>query len=98
MYFYTAKNDIFFRLIQKNKKQTIKIKTPMKNTFKLFSLVMVSIVLFSCSTDEQDADLERAIKMSENMQQLQAREGEETQNDSIAKEDGNPIIVIKKDN
>ena len=59
---------------------------------------MVSIVLFSCSTDEQDADLERAIKMSENMQQLQAREGEETQNDSIAKEDGNPIIVIKKDN
>lgn len=98
MYFYTAKNDNFFRLIQKNKKQTIKIKTPMKNTFKLFSLVMVSIVLFSCSTDEQDADLERAIKMSENMQQLQAREGEETQTDSIAREDGNPlVIIVKKD-
>lgn len=98
MYFYTAKNDNFFRLIQKNKKQTIKIKTPMKNTFKLFSLVMVSIVLFSCSTDEQDADLERAIKMSENMQQLQAREGEETQTNSIAREDGNPlVIIVKKD-
>jgi len=98
LYFYTAKNDNFFRLIQKNKKQTIKIKTPMKNTFKLFSLVMVSIVLFSCSTDEQDADLERAIKISENMQQLQAREGEETQTDSIAREDGNPlVIIVKKD-
>ena len=98
MYFYTAKNDIFFRLIQKNKKQTIKIKTPMKNTFKLFSLVMVSIVLFSCSTDEQDADLERAIKMSENMQQLQAREGEEiTKTDSTAREETNPVIVVKKD-
>ena len=70
----------------------------MKNTFKLFSLVMVSIVLFSCSTDEQDADLERAIKISENMQQLQAREGEETQTDSIAREDGNPlVIIVKKD-
>ena len=70
----------------------------MKNTVKLFGLLMVSIVLFSCSTDEQDADLERAIKLSENVQQMQSRDGEETQNDSIAKEDGNPIIVIKKDN
>jgi hypothetical protein len=53
---------------------------------------MVSIVLFSCSTDEQDEDLEKAIKLSESMQQTQAREGDGTQ------EDGNPIIVIKKDN
>jgi hypothetical protein len=70
----------------------------MKNTVKLFSLLMVSLVLFSCSTDEQDADLERAIKMSENMQQLQAREGEELiKTDSIAREDGTPVIVVKKD-
>jgi hypothetical protein len=70
----------------------------MKNTVKLFSLLMVSLVLFSCSTDEQDADLERAIKMSENMQQLQAREGEEIiKTDSIAREDGTPVIVVKKD-
>ena len=70
----------------------------MKNTVKLFGLLMVSIVLFSCSTDEQDADLERAIKLSENMQQMQSREGEETKADSTAKEDGNPhIIIIKKD-
>ena len=78
----------------------------MKNTVKLFGLLMVSIVLFSCSTDEQDADLERAIKLSENIQQMQAREGDETQSDtikvgiqidSIAREEGTPILVLKKD-
>lgn len=80
----------------------------MKNTVKLFGLLMVSIVLFSCSTDEQDADLERAIKLSENIQQMQSREGDESQSDTIneeeiqiddiAKEDGNPlVIIIKKD-
>ena len=64
----------------------------MKNTVKLFGLLMVSIVLFSCSTDEQDEDLEKAIKLSENMQQTQAREGDGIQ------EEGNPhIIIIKKD-
>ena len=80
----------------------------MKNTVKLFGLLMVSVVLFSCSTDEQDEDLERAIKLSESMQQTQAREGDESQSDTIneeeiqiddiAKEDGNPlVIIIKKD-
>lgn len=69
----------------------------MKNSVKLFGLLMVSIVLFSCSTDEQDEDLEKAIKLSENIQQMQAREGDETPSDSIAKEETNPIIVSKKD-
>ena len=80
----------------------------MKNTVKLFGLLMVSIVLFSCSTDEQDEDLEKAIKLSENIQQMQSREGDESQSDTIneeeiqiddiAKEDGNPlVIIIKKD-
>ena len=70
----------------------------MKNTVKLFGLLMVSIVLFSCSTDEQDADLERAIKLSENVQQMQSREGEQTTVDSTSREDGNPlVIIIKKD-
>jgi hypothetical protein len=63
----------------------------MKNSVKLFGLLMVSIVLFSCSTDEQDEDLEKAIKLSENIQQMQAREGDGTQ------EDGTPVIVAKKD-
>ena len=69
----------------------------MKNTVKLFGLLMVSIVLFSCSTDEQDADLERAIKLSENMQQMQSREGEQTTVDSTSREDGTPVIIAKKD-
>ena len=79
----------------------------MKNTVKLFGLLMISVVLFSCSTDEQDEDLERAIKLSENIQQMQSREGDESQSDTIneeeiqiddiAKEDGTPILVTKKD-
>jgi len=69
----------------------------MKNTVKLFGLLMVSIVLFSCSTDEQDADLERAIKLSENVQQMQSREGEQTSVDSTSREDGTPVIIAKKD-
>ena len=80
----------------------------MKNTVKLFGLLMISVVLFSCSSDEQDEDLERAIKLSENIQQMQSREGDESQSDTIneeeiqiddiAKEDGNPlVIIIKKD-
>ena len=69
----------------------------MKKTVKLFGLLMVSIVLFSCSTDEQDADLERAIKLSENVQQMQSREGEQTTVDSTSREDGTPVIIAKKD-
>ena len=69
----------------------------MKNTVKLFGLLMVSVVLFSCSTDEQDADLERAIKLSENVQQMQSREGEQTTVDSTSREDGTPVIIAKKD-
>ena len=79
----------------------------MKNSVKLFGLLMVSVVLFSCSTDEQDEDLERAIKLSENIQQMQSREGDESQSDTIneeeiqidgiAKEEGTPILVTKKD-
>lgn len=63
----------------------------MKNSVKLFGLLMVSVVLFSCSTDEQDEDLERAIKLSENMQQVQSKDGDGSQGD------GTPILVTKKD-
>ena len=72
----------------------------MKNSVKLFGLLAVSLFIFSCSSDEQDADLERAIKMSESIYQ---REGVDSTNvaDSTAvlniKEEGNPQIVIKRD-
>ena len=78
----------------------------MKNSVKLFGLLMVSVVLFSCSTDEQDEDLEKAIKLSENIQQMQAREGDENQTETKkerkqkernAREEGTPILVLKKD-
>lgn len=72
----------------------------MKNSLKLFGLLTLSLLVFSCSTDEQDADLERAIKMSESIYQ---REGVDSTNvtDSTwnlnIKEDGIPVIVNKKD-
>ena len=72
----------------------------MKNSVKLFGLLAVSLFMFSCSTDEQDAELERAIKMSESIYQ---REGADSTNvaDSTAvlniKEDGVPVIVTKKE-
>ena len=59
----------------------------MKKSVKLFGLLMISVVLFSCSTDEQDEDLERAIKLSENIQQMQSREGDESQSDTIKEEE-----------
>lgn len=72
----------------------------MKNSVKLFGLLAVSLFIFSCSTDEQDAELERAIKMSESIYQ---REGVDSTNvaDSTAvlniKEDGAPVLVTKKE-
>ena len=72
----------------------------MKNSVKLFGLLAVSLFIFSCSTDEQDAELERAIKMSESIYQ---REGVDstTVADSTSvlhlKEDGIPVIVNKKE-
>ncbi|MFD2908486.1 hypothetical protein ACFSX9_07030 [Flavobacterium ardleyense] len=67
----------------------------MKNSTKLLGLFAVSFFLFSCSADEQDADLDRAIKLSE-MIQLNTMESK-TENDSSAREEGTPVIIIKKE-
>ena len=72
----------------------------MKNSVKLFGLLVVSLFVFSCSTDEQDADLERAINMSETIYQKQAIDSTKvTDSTSVInfKEDGNPIVIGKKD-
>lgn len=69
----------------------------MKNSVKLFGLLMISVVLFSCSTDEQDADLERAIQISKNMQDLQGKDGDVTPTDSLSRGEGTPILITKKD-
>lgn len=72
----------------------------MKNSLKLFGVLVFSLSVFSCSTDEQDADLERALKLSESSYQ---REGDDSTNvaDSTIvvthREDTNPVTVSKKD-
>lgn len=69
----------------------------MKNSVKLFGLLMISVVLFSCSTDEQDADLERAIQISKDMQDLQGKDGDVTPTDSLSRGEGTPVLIVKKD-
>lgn len=71
----------------------------MKNSVKLFALALVGITLFSCTTDEYDAALEESVKITENIQNQQIKEGDvaETQNATTMK-DGDPVvIIIKKD-
>ena len=72
----------------------------MKNSVKLFGLLVVSLFIFSCSTDEQDADLERAISMSENLRQKEVIDSTKVADSTSVlnlKEDGNPVVVNKKD-
>ena len=81
----------------------------MKNSVKLFALALVGITFFSCTTDEYDAALEQSVKVTENIQKAQFREGYEEgkERDSIVvldtlainrEADGTPIIVvIRKD-
>lgn len=75
----------------------------MKNTIKLFGLVLVSISIFSCTTDEYDAELEKNANIIENTQSELAREGEgdeentQTAQTTSTNADGTPILVTKKD-
>lgn len=71
----------------------------MKNLVKLFALVLVGISLFSCTTDEYDAALEESVKITENIQNQQSKEGDVTEtNNTTTAEDGDPVvIIIKKD-
>lgn len=75
----------------------------MKNTIKLFGLLLVSISIFSCTTDEYDAELEKNANVIENTQSELAREGEgdaentQTAQTTSTTEETQPVIVIKKD-
>ena len=79
----------------------------MKKSVKLFAFVLVGITFFSCTTDEYDAALEQSVKVTENIQKAQFREGYEEgkEQDSIVvvdtlainREETQPVIVIKKD-
>ena len=71
----------------------------MKKSVKLFAFVLVGITFFSCTTDEYDTALEQSVKVTENIQNQQFKEGDvaETQNATTMK-DGDPVvIIIKKD-
>ena len=79
----------------------------MKKSVKLFAFVLVGITFFSCTTDEYDAALEQSVKVTENIQKAQFREGYEEGKEqdsivvvdtlSINREETQPVIVIKKD-
>lgn len=70
----------------------------MKKSVQLFALVLVGFTFFSCTTDEYDAALEESVKVTENIQNAQFKEGEEQETQSAATtEDGTPILVTKKD-
>lgn len=67
----------------------------MKKAVKLFALALVSVTIFSCTTDEYDAALEQSVKVTENIQSFQSKEGDidNTQNSTS---DGTPVVVIVK--
>ena len=72
----------------------------MKNSLKLFGLLTLSLLVFSCSTDEQDADLERALKLSESSYQREGVDSTNVADSTIVvthREDTNPVTVSKKD-
>ncbi|MFI0426035.1 MAG: hypothetical protein ACH34V_03670 [Flavobacterium sp.] len=75
----------------------------MKNTIKLFGLVLVSISIFSCTTDEYDAELEKNANIIENTQSELAREGEgdeentQTAQTTSTTEETQPVVVVKRD-
>ena len=79
----------------------------MKKSVKLFAFVLVGITFFSCTTDEYDAALEQSVKVTENIQKAQFREGYEEGKEqdsivvvdtlSINREETQPVIVVKKD-
>lgn len=69
----------------------------MKNLGKVFGLACVGLVLFSCTTDEQDLELERAIAVSDKIEESSMKETQVSAKDSIAMAEGNPLVVIKRD-
>jgi hypothetical protein len=70
----------------------------MKKSVQLFALALIGFTFFSCTTDEYDAALEQSVKVTENIQNAQFKDGEEeeTQNTATA-EENQPVVVIKKD-
>ncbi|MCW1146981.1 hypothetical protein [Flavobacterium lacisediminis] len=70
----------------------------MKNSIQLFALALVASTFFSCTTDEYDAALEQSVKVTENIQNAQFKDGDVVPTDSLATEaDNTPPVIIKRD-
>lgn len=69
----------------------------MKNLGKVFGFVCLSVLLFSCTTDEQDLELQNAIAESQKIEESMKEVGSVVQDSSVVMVQGTPIVVIKKD-
>lgn len=69
----------------------------MKNLGKVFGFVCASVLLFSCTTDEQDLELQNAIAESQKIEESMKEVGSLVQDSCIVLVEGTPIVVIKKD-
>lgn len=70
----------------------------MKNLGKVFGFVCASVLLFSCTTDEQDLELQNATAVSQKIEMSTMEEEKEIVKDTcIMLVEGTPIVVIKKD-
>ncbi|MFN7044550.1 MAG: hypothetical protein ACK4M1_05085 [Flavobacterium sp.] len=70
----------------------------MKKSVQLFALALVGFTFFSCTTDEYDAALEESVKVTENIQNAQFKEGDVVATDTLATvADNTPPVIIKRD-
>ena len=70
----------------------------MKNLGKVFGFVCLSVLLFSCTTDEQDLELQNAIAGSQKIEMSTMEEEKEIVKDTcIMLVEGNPLVVVKRD-
>ena len=69
----------------------------MKNTVKLFALALVSFTIFSCTTDDYDAALNENVKVTENIQSLLSKEGDEEVLNATTDEGTPVVVIVKKD-
>ena len=69
----------------------------MKNLGKVFGFVCASVLLFSCTTDEQDLELQNAIAESQKIEESMKAVGSVVQDSLITLVEGNPLVVVKRD-